>query len=91
MPLPCPVNRQHYRRDVGCIRVRIQPCLRCSYPVVLAETRMITSPPNRLLWSRELPQARFVPNPRAVAYVEHAALALQAAAELVERVGIAPT
>jgi hypothetical protein len=32
-----------------------------------------------------------MPDPRAVAYVELAAFALQAAAELVERVGIAPT
>jgi len=31
---------------------------------------MVTRPPNRLLWSRELPQARRGPNPRAVAYVE---------------------
>jgi len=30
----------------------------------------MTPPPNRLLWSRELPQAGREPGPRAVAYVE---------------------
>lgn len=31
---------------------------------------VVTRPPNRLLWSRELPQARREPGPRAVAYGE---------------------
>jgi hypothetical protein len=86
---------------------RRQPCLRCSHLVVRTDAPESTRPPNRLLWSRELPQAEGDLDPRAVAYVERkrppslapsakllagrAVVAAQVTAELVDRMGVAPT
>ena len=71
LPLPCPSNRQHYRRDLGCVRVCGETAtFALLLPCGVSGCVEMTRPPNRLLWSRELPQARRGPNPRAVAYGE---------------------